>query len=70
MEVVKMTGNDKRMKMLAFSAMALGHMMAPVEVSGPISNRGPGRSISKKERAKRNVRKNIAKQSKKRNRSR
>jgi hypothetical protein len=56
--------------MLAMSAMALGQMMMPPEPSEPSQYRGPGKSITKAERSKRNVRKNIAKQSKKRNRRR
>jgi hypothetical protein len=59
-----------RMRMLAMSAMALGQMMTPPEPSEPSQYRGPGKLITKAERSKRNVRKNIAKQSKKRNRRR
>ena len=59
-----------RMRMLAMSAMALGQMMMPPEPSEPLQSPGPGKSITKAERAKRNVRKNMAKQSKKRNRRR
>jgi hypothetical protein len=59
-----------RMRMLAMSAMALGQMMMPSEPSEPSQYRGPGKSITKAERSKRKVRKNIAKQSKKRNRRR
>jgi hypothetical protein len=61
---------EARMRMLAMSAMALGQMMMPPEPSEPSQYRGPGKSITKAERSKRNVRKNIAKQSKKRNRRR
>jgi len=61
---------EARMRMLAMSAMALGQMMMPPELSEPSQYRGPGKSITKAERAKRNVRKNTAKQSKKRNRRR
>ena len=59
-----------RMRMLAMSAMALGQMMTHPEPSEPSQDLGPGKSITKAERAKRNVRKNIVKQSKKRNRRR
>jgi hypothetical protein len=59
-----------RMRMLAMSAMALGQMMMPPEPSEPSQYRDPGKSITKAERSKRKVRKNIAKQSKKRNRRR
>lgn len=59
-----------RMRMLAMSAMALGQMMMPPEPSEPSQYRCPGKSITKAERSKRKVRKNIAKQSKKRNRRR
>lgn len=61
---------EQRMRMRAMSAMALGQMMMPPEPSEPSEYRGSGRSITKAERDKRNVRKNIAKQSKKRNRRR
>lgn len=59
-----------RMRMLAMSAMALGQMLMPPEPSEPSQYRWTGKSITKAERAKRKVRKNIAKQSKKRNRRR
>ena len=59
-----------RMRMLAMSAMAVGQMLMPPEPIESSQYRGPGKSITKAERAKRNVRKNIAKQSKKRNRRR
>jgi hypothetical protein len=63
-------GREARTRMLAMSAMALGQMMMPPEPSDQSQYRGPGKSITKAERSKRNVRKNIAKQSKKRNRRR
>jgi len=63
-------GREARLRMLAMSAMALGQMMMPPEPQEPSPYHGPGRAISKEERKKRNVRKNIAKQSKKRNRRR
>jgi hypothetical protein len=59
-----------RMRMLAMSAMALGKMMMPPDPGKASQYRGTGKSITKAERSKRNVRKNIAKQSKKRNRRR
>ena len=58
-----------RMRMLGSYGMALGGMMQPGQHVAS-QDCGPGRSISKAERAKRNIRKNIAKQSKKRNRRR
>jgi hypothetical protein len=61
-----------RMRMLAMSAMALGQMMGspePIRPIAPLQYRNH-KMITKAERSKRNVRKNIAKQSKKRNRRR
>lgn len=61
---------EARLRMLAMAAMALGQMQMPPEPAEPSQYSGPGRSITKAERSKRNVRKDIAKQSKKRNRRR
>ena len=63
------TARQSRMRMLALYGMALGGMMQSGQ-NVASQDRGPGRSITKAERAKRNIRKNIAKQSKKRNRRR
>lgn len=56
------------MQILAIAAMGLAQSHLPPERAAPSRYRGPSKTITKAERAKRNVRKNIAKRSKKRNR--